>query len=64
MRYHVREMQLDEANSIIRHYLDADLGFLNRMGVDPENLPSESTWFDWLDFARPIEQKRFYYLVW
>lgn len=66
MHYHVREMRLDEVNLMIRYFLDADHGFLNQMGVDPEKLPSESAWLELLqeDFARPMQQKEFYYLVW
>jgi RimJ/RimL family protein N-acetyltransferase len=66
MRSHVREMQLDETRSMIRYFLEADHGFLNGMGVDPKKLPSESTWFELLqeDFARPIQQRQFYFLAW
>jgi RimJ/RimL family protein N-acetyltransferase len=66
VRYQVREMQLRETNLMIRYFLTADLTFLNRMGVDPKKLPSEVQWFELLreDFARPIRQRHFYYLVW
>lgn len=66
MNYRVREMQLDEVKLMVRYFLDADTGFLKGMGVDPAKLPSQSEWFELLqkDFARPIQKKQFYYLVW
>ena len=66
VRYHVREMQQHEAKLMIRYFLTADLAFLNGMGVDPKKLPSELEWAELLkaDFARPIQQRQFYYLVW
>ena len=64
--YTVRDMKPPEVESMIRYFLDADADFLDGMGVDPEKLPSASTWFELLaeDFARPIAQRQFYYLVW
>ena len=66
MRHVVREMQLDEVRLMIRYFLEADLTFLQGMGVDPKKLPSESSWFELLngDFARPIKQRQFYFLAW
>lgn len=66
LRYHVREMEGNEARLMIRYFLDGDLKFLNGMGVDPKKLPSESAWFELLqdDFARPVQERQFYYLVW
>ncbi len=66
MRCHVREMQLGEAKSMIRYFLEADPSFLNGMGADPRKLLSESAWFELLkeDFARPIQHRQFYYVVW
>ncbi len=66
MRYHVREMRLDETTQMIRYFLDAEVRFLNGMGVDPMKLPTESAWSDLLheDYARPIQQRQFFYLTW
>lgn len=66
LRFHVRQMRLDEVRLMIRYFLDADHEFLNGMGVDPGKLPSESVWLELLeeDFARPIRKKQFDYLVW
>ena len=66
IRYQVREMQLEETTIMIRYFLEADVHFLQGMGVDPTKLPTESAWTDLLheDFARPIQQKQFYYLTW
>lgn len=66
MSYHVREMKLDETRLMIRYFRNADLTYLNGMGVDPTKMPSESAWFELLqeDFERPIQQRQFFYLVW
>ena len=66
MTYDVRKMELAETKSMIRYFLKADVEFLIGMGVDKDKLPDEATWFSLLeeDFARSIEQKQFYYLVW
>lgn len=66
MRYDFREMRLDETKAMIRYFLKADRAFLRGMGIDPNKLPAESTWFELLrqDFALPLQQKHFYYLVW
>jgi len=66
MDHTVREMSLEETRWVIRYFLEADHAFLNGMGVDPQKLPSESMWFELLkeDFARPIEQRHFCFLLW
>lgn len=62
----VREMKLEEANLMIDYFLGSDLRFLDGMGVDPDKLPSQSEWFELLrqDFAMPMQQRKFFYLVW
>ena len=66
MNYNLREMRLPETKLKIRYFREADTGFLRGMGVDREKLPSEEEWFQLLeeDFARPLEQRQFYYLIW
>jgi RimJ/RimL family protein N-acetyltransferase len=66
MKYDFREMELAETESMIDYFLNADADFLIGMGADKEKMPSATEWFDLLaeDFARPIEHKQFYYLVW
>jgi RimJ/RimL family protein N-acetyltransferase len=65
-QYSFREMQLAETRSLIRYFINADLDSLHGMGVDPAKLPSEEDWFELLreDFARPLQQRHFYYVVW
>ena len=57
-------MRLDETRSVIRYFLEADVDFLNGMGVDPKKLPSESTWFELLkeDFIHPRQNATFWAL--
>lgn len=66
MRCRVREMTLDESRLMIRYFCEADADFLDGMGVDPAKMPSQEAWFALLeeDFARPLSQRDFYYLVW
>lgn len=65
-KYSIREMRLVETRSMIRYFLKADLDYLKGMGVDPAKMPSEGDWFELLDkdYARPIEERKFYYLIW
>ena len=64
--YSFREMQLAESRSMIRYFLNADIDYLDGMGVEPSRMPSEEAWFELLqeDFARPLQQRHFYYVVW
>lgn len=66
MNYAYRGMKLTEARSMIRYFLHSDTDFLIGMGVDTTKLPSETEWFDMLkeDFARPLQRRQFYYLIW
>lgn len=65
-QYSFREMPLDESRLMIRYFLNADLDYLTGMGVDPAKMPAEVDWFELLDedFARPFEERQFYYLTW
>lgn len=60
-QYCFREMQLAETRSMIRYFLEADLEFLDGMGVNPAKLPSEEDWFELLqdDYARPLQQRQY-----
>ena len=64
--YRIREMQLSESHLMIRYFLHADMAYLQDMGVDPEKLPEEEAWSELLreDFARPLQARQFFYLVW
>jgi [ribosomal protein S5]-alanine N-acetyltransferase len=52
--------------SIIDYFLNADAGFLNRMGVDPQKLPARDQWLKMLreNHALPTEQKSIFYVIW
>ena len=51
---------------MVNYFLDADHAYLRGMGVDPGKLPTAKKWRQILleDFVRPIEDKRFYYVIW
>ncbi len=62
----VRPMEPAEAPAIVDYFLQADLEFLNQLGVEPSKLPERIDWINRLndEFSRPLERKRFFYLVW
>lgn len=59
-------MELHETNRVVDYFLNADQAYLDGMGVDPDRLPTASEWLELLqiDFARPLKEKKFFYLVW
>ena len=62
----VREMRLDEVDIRIDYFLNADLDYLQKLGVDPDNLPSRQAWLQKYeeDYARPVEQRESIQLLW
>jgi RimJ/RimL family protein N-acetyltransferase len=62
----IRELKIEDIDLIISYFLQADKALLNRMGVDPEKLPSPDDWRKKIidDLTRPLYQKQFYYLIW
>jgi len=66
MKLNVREMELDEVHFMINYFLDADHEYISGLGVDSAKLPEFDQWYEILrqDFGRPIEKKKFYYLIW
>ena len=59
-------MELSEAHFMIDYFLKADHGFLSGLGVDPAKMPPFDRWHAILaeDFARPLPERRFFYVVW
>ena len=66
MKHTVKEMKLSEIHFMINYFLQADNDFLAKMGVDPAKLPAFTHWHEILkqDFAQPIADRRFFYLIW
>jgi RimJ/RimL family protein N-acetyltransferase len=62
----IRPLKLDEAHLVINYFLKADHQFLNSLGVDPEKLPAYDEWHRVFeqDFGRPLENRRFFYVLW
>ena len=66
MDLQVREMHLDEVDIRIDYFHDADVAFLEMMGVDQAKLPARKAWRKKSedDYARPIEQRESIQLLW
>ncbi|MEM7539845.1 MAG: GNAT family protein [Chloroflexota bacterium] len=66
MKRSVRDMELQDAPLMIKYFLEADADFLIKMGVDAAKLPAYNQWCQLVadDFARPIEEKQSYYVIW
>jgi RimJ/RimL family protein N-acetyltransferase len=56
MDHRVRPMEVDETRYVIDYFL----------GADPGRLPTAQVWEEILrtDFTRPLEERRFFYVVW
>ena len=66
LRVRVREMQLAEVGVRIDYFHDASDDHLRTLGVDRALLPSRESWrkFYEADYARPIEERENFSLVW
>ena len=62
----VRQSEISDFENIVDYFLKSDKGFLFGMGVDAKKLPSKEEWLNLLslDFHLPLDQKKFYYVVW
>jgi [ribosomal protein S5]-alanine N-acetyltransferase len=62
----VRQLSLDDHETIVDYFLQADNEFLLSMGVDAAKLPSKQEWLGILNsnFYLPLEQKEFLYIIW
>jgi RimJ/RimL family protein N-acetyltransferase len=62
----VREMRLDEVGVVIDYFHSATADHLDRLGVDAARLPAPTKWQDHYrqDFARPIEDRHSYLVLW
>ena len=65
-RLEVREMTLADVGLRIDYFHDADDAYLTQLGVDRSLLPSREAWnrLYQADYARPIEQREYYSLLW
>ena len=66
MKLSIRECGATDIDRIVSYFLDADLTFLDGMGVDPKKLPERAAWRDALvaEAARPLEQRDRHYVIW
>jgi RimJ/RimL family protein N-acetyltransferase len=62
----VREMTMGDTSLRIDYFHDADDAYLTQLGVDRSLLPSREAWnrLYQADYARPIEQREYYSLLW
>ncbi len=62
----VKEMEPDQTNLRIDYFHNASADYLERLGVDPQKLPSRAEWQESLeeDFTRPLHQRKSFNLVW
>lgn len=62
----VREMVAGEVPRMVDYFVEADVDFLHGMGADKQKLPERSAWIAMLEkeFAKPLEQRKFFYLSW
>lgn len=63
----VRHLEINDHEKIVNYFLNADIDFLTKLGVDPSKLPAKQEWLDMLilNFAANLEQKKIflYYLA-
>ena len=66
MKRNIREFEVDDIDLMINYFLEADHDFLIGMGAEPDKLPPAAEWRKILldDFERPLEHKKFYYIIW
>ena len=62
----IRPLELDEVRLIPEYFLAMTEAQLRGMGVDPPKLPGIDEWVQILfeDFARPTNEKHFFYVLW
>jgi RimJ/RimL family protein N-acetyltransferase len=66
MPLHVREMQLSEVDLRIGYFHDATDEYLEMIGADRARLPAPEAWRSYYaeQYARPLEERETYLLVW
>ena len=66
MQLSTREMTESDIEYIVDYFLDSDIEFLRAMGADKTKLPKRKEWIQLLEleFGKPYEEKKFYYIVW
>jgi RimJ/RimL family protein N-acetyltransferase len=62
----VRPMQLSEVEFVSDYFNDSTPEHLEKLGVDPSRIPRPSLWREQAadDFARCVQERRFYFVVW
>jgi RimJ/RimL family protein N-acetyltransferase len=62
----IRDMQLDDVNIRINYFHDATDEHLSTLGVDRSLLMSKASWTEFYreDYARPLEQRLNFSLIW
>jgi RimJ/RimL family protein N-acetyltransferase len=66
VRLTVREMQLDEVETVIRYFHESPVEHLEMMGVDPTKLPDPAIWLARYsdDYKRPVEDRKTFLVIW
>src|SRR6476660_7628204 len=62
----VREMQAKDMERIADYFLDADVDFLVKMGVDVAKMPAKNEWIQFLSeqLLQGYEEKKSYCIIW
>lgn len=66
MNLTVREMTFDECGIVVGYFHGSTAEHLEMLGVDPTRLPPRAVWHERLkaEFARPIEERQVFYVIW
>ncbi len=66
LKQSIREFEAADVDFMINYFLQADPAFLELMGVEPGKLPRADAWRRIVleDLERPLEHRKFYYLLW
>ena len=62
----IRAIEKEDIPSIVDYFLNADVSFLDSMGVNPDKLPERENWIRKLnhELSLPLQSKNFYYVIW
>lgn len=65
-RLSVRPLEADDLDRVIGYFLDAEPWFHDRLGIDPERLPTREAWTALVleDLPRVPEDRELFYLIW
>lgn len=66
MELRIRDWEPADVERIVAYFVDGELDFLDRMGVDPTKLPDRSAWHGALlaELALPLDERERHYVIW